>query len=148
MNVRQSDLERVIARLPTALCVMTAAYERARAGVLAQWIMQCSTEPLLVCLAIPKGSRVGPVIRDSHTFGVCLIDGRARLLVKKFEIDSGEDDPFDSFELRTLRSGSPILARSIAALDCEVVRHFDLEATHELYVGQVLDARMLDGGHA
>lgn len=39
-------------------------------------------------------------------------------------------------------TGSPVLLRSIVAFDCEVVRHFDLEADHELFVGQVLASRM------
>jgi flavin reductase (DIM6/NTAB) family NADH-FMN oxidoreductase RutF len=43
-------------------------------------------------------------------------------------------------ETRTLVTGSPLLGRSIVALDCEVLRHVDLEADFEIYVGQVLSA--------
>ena len=32
--------------------------------------------------------------------------------------------------------------RTIAAFDCEVVRHFDLDADHEIYVGQILKTKM------
>ena len=43
-------------------------------------------------------------------------------------------------EFRTLVTGSPLLSRSLISLDCEVLRHLDLEADHEIYVGQVLSA--------
>jgi flavin reductase (DIM6/NTAB) family NADH-FMN oxidoreductase RutF len=66
------------------------------------------------------------------------------LLLKKFDDDAPEDDPFDSFSVCGLKTGSPILTCAIAAIDCEVARHFDLEADHELYVGQVMDARIFD----
>ena len=55
---------------------------------------------------------------------------------------AGFGDPFDAIPHRTLSTGAPVLNDSSAAIDCEVVRHFDLEADHELYVGQVLAVRV------
>ncbi len=143
MGDGESDLERTLSRLPSLTCVMTATYEHARAGVMVQWVMQCATEPVFVCVAVLKGSRISPIIRDSHYFALCLVDHRSRLLLKKFDHEApGEADQFASFRVTGLKSGSPVLTCSLAALDCEVVRHFDLEADHELYVGQVLEARV------
>lgn len=55
-----------------------------------------------------------------------------------------ESDPFDAIPVETLVTGCPCIKRSIAVLDCEVVRHLDLEADCELFVGQVLSARVYD----
>ncbi len=139
----RTSVEQALALLPQALCVMTSAFDGGRAGVLVSRVMPCADEPLFVCVAARKGHSVAPLIRDAHAFGLCLIDESQRLLVRKFAPDAPEvEDPFDSLSSITLATGAPLLERSRAMLDCEVVRHFDLEADHELYVGQVLAGRV------
>ena len=138
------DIHRALALLPTSTCVMTAAFENRRNGIIVSRLMKAADEPACVCVAVPVGQRLATLIRDSHAFGLCLLDAGApgaRLLHKKFGTeDPGGGDPFDMLEVRTLVSGSPILTRATMALDCEVLRHLDLEADHEIYVGQVLSA--------
>lgn len=123
--------------------VMTSAFEDQRAGIVVLSVFQCAAEPPLICAAVRKGHPIEPLIRDSHCFALCRVDPSQKLVLKKFAVDPTEDeDPFDSFTLTRLTSHAPILAQSTLALDCEVVRHFDLEADHELFVGQVLAARL------
>lgn len=123
--------------------VMTAAFEDQRAGMRVLSVFCCSTEPLLICVAAKKGHPIEPLIRDSHRFAICKVDPTQKLVLRKFSTEPEEgEDPFDSFLVDTLATGSPILVTSPLVLDCEVVRHFDLEADHELFVGQVLAARV------
>lgn len=125
--------------------VMTAAYAEDRAGVVIRSIQICADEPPLVSVAVRKGHTIEPVIRDSHAFAVCRISPEDRLLIKKFSQalpPDESDDPFVSIPCRALRTGAPVLDRSEMALDCEVVRHFDLEADCELYIGQVVAVRI------
>lgn len=144
---RGNAVKQTLALLPTAPCVLTSAYDRRRAGILVEWVVQCAVEPVYVCVAVRTGHRIEPLIRDSHAFALCMIDRRERLILRKFETErrggglDGEPDAFDAFGVVTLVTGSPVLERSVAAFDCEVVRHIDLEADHELYVGHVLAAR-------
>ncbi|MEM7623151.1 MAG: flavin reductase [Planctomycetota bacterium] len=144
-------------RLATGMFVMTAKYEDCRSGARVFSVQQCASSPLLIAIALRKGHVVETLIRDSHAFALCEIDPADRLCLRKFpdramerdEADpraalaaehetDGVHDPFDAIATRTLRTGAPVLARSPLVLDCEVVRHFDLEADHELYVGLVL----------
>jgi len=53
-----------------------------------------------------------------------------------------QHDPFDAVAVLSLETGSPILRASALAFDCEVVRHVDMDADHELYVGRVVAARV------
>lgn len=123
--------------------VMTASFEDQRAGMRVLSVFRCSTEPLLICVAAKKGHPIEPLIRDSHCFAICKVDPTQKLILRKFSTEPEEgEDPFDSFLVDTLATGSPILAISPLVLDCEVVRHFDLEADHELFVAQVLAARL------
>jgi len=133
--------------IPTGRYVMTAAFEAKRAGAIVNWVQPCSEEPVLICVAARKGHTVEPLIRDSHAFGLCMIREDDRLLARKFEGHIPPDelgDPFDSLEVESMMTGSPLIKRSLVAFDCEVVRHFDLEADHELYVGQVVGTCIYD----
>jgi flavin reductase (DIM6/NTAB) family NADH-FMN oxidoreductase RutF len=130
--------------LPSSVCIMSASYDRARAAAVVRWAMRCATEPPLVCVAVRKGHGVEPLIRDSRCFALNLVDRSDRLAMRTFGREHAlREDPFDALEVCVLATGSPVLARAAAALDCEVVRHFDLEeADHELYVGRVVHARI------
>src|SRR5437016_4844197 len=51
---------------------------------------------------------------------------------------------FDWLEMERLSTGARVLKGAPTVLDCEIFRHLDLEADHELYIGLVVGAR-LDG---
>ncbi len=137
-----AEVERALAILPSLTGIMTAAFEHRRAGLVVSRVMRCGGAPARVAVAVPSGQRLAMLIRDSRAFGLCLVDGSSRLLMKKF----GEcpalntSDPFDTLETRTLITRSPLLMAAAVCLDCEVVRHVDLEGDHEIYVGVVLGA--------
>lgn len=134
-----------LALIPGGRWVMTAHLEGKRGGVLVRSVSVCAEEPPLIAVAAWKGHGIEPMIRDSRHFCVCLIDPEDRLLARKFTGHlSDHADQFDSLPTQRLVSGSPALKRSHLAIDCEVVRHIDVEADHELYVGLVL-ATMVEG---
>jgi flavin reductase (DIM6/NTAB) family NADH-FMN oxidoreductase RutF len=122
-------------------CVMTAQFEGDRSGVRVFSVMPCATDPLMVALAVRRGHSIEPLIRDSRGFAICAIAPDDRLVLRKFPEDgtAAATDPFDSLSVMALKTGAPILKRAIWAFDCEVVRHFDLDADCEIYVGAVLD---------
>lgn len=129
-----------MARLRSGLFVLTARHEGKRAGVVVRSVQPAADEPPLVCVAVRRGHWIEPVIRDSHAFAICKVTSGDGLMLRKFAETSRprDGDPFDCVQTTRLATGSPILARASLALDCEVVRHFDLEADHELYIGLVV----------
>lgn len=144
-RIGPSDLRRAVGILPTGVFVVTAAFENKRSGMLATSVGRCADEPLLICVACRKGHPIEPLIRDAHHFAVCLLESDDKLTARRFErAGPPEDrfDPFDSLEVGRLHSSAPVLRRSALALDCEVFRHFDLDADHELYIGLVQGARI------
>jgi flavin reductase (DIM6/NTAB) family NADH-FMN oxidoreductase RutF len=144
MSRSSVDLRRAVDQLAVGSFVMTAAHESKRAGVLITSIQKCAEQPLLVCVSSRKGHVIETLIRDSHCFAICRIDCADKFTIRRFDQPrTPEDryDPFDSLDVEHLTSQAPILKRSPLALDCEVFRHFDLEADHELYIGIVRAAR-------
>lgn len=138
----------VLTRIPGGLFVMTSSFEGKRGGVIVKSVMPVAEEPLLLAVAAWKGHGLEPIIRDSHFFGVSMIDPTDRVLVRRFSGHLSEHgDQFDSVPTERIVSTSPILSRSIIAIDCEVVRHFDIEADHELYIGLVLGAKVFTPEH-
>lgn len=152
-----------VARLHSGLYVLTSAFENTRLGVMVNWAQQCATEPVSVCVSLLKGHPVSPLIRDSHAFALCAVTDSDRLLLKKFErvketgppgaSGSGtpgvytplvREDPFMSLDVETIATGSPVLKRSRFALDCRVSMHLDFDSDHELYIAQVVAARVYD----
>ncbi|MBL8760515.1 MAG: flavin reductase [Phycisphaerae bacterium] len=138
----------VLTRLPGGLFVMTSSFEGKRGGVIVKSVMPVAEEPLLLAVAAWKGHGLEPIVRDSHHFAVSMVDPGERTLIRRFTGHLSEHgDQFDSVPTERLVSTSPILSRSVLAIDCEVVRHFDIEADHELYVGLVLGAKVCSPEH-
>ncbi|GAB5496829.1 MAG: hypothetical protein Phyf2KO_19090 [Phycisphaerales bacterium] len=139
----------ILERVPWATWVMTSSYDGSRAGMVVRWVQRCATDPVLISVAVKKCHSLEPLIRDSRGFALNLIDESDRLLLKKFDSYHAPDelgDPFDALEVSRWATGSPILKRARAAIDCEVVRHLDLEADCELFIGQVHEAKVVTPG--
>lgn len=138
------EARRALALFPQGLFLLTACYEHKRAGQIVQSVQPCADEPLLVCVAARKGHPIEPLIRDAHRFAICLMGQDDKLLLRTFGSlpAPSRGDPFDALELDRLATGAPVPKRCLAALDCQVLRHLDVEADHELYIGQVLAGRV------
>ncbi len=134
------EVRRALELFPRGLFLLTARFESKRAGQMVVSAVACAQEPLLVCVSARKGHPIAPLIRDAHAFAVCIVGQEDRLLTRKFSVVE-KGDPFDSMEVERLVTGAPVPRRCVAALDCTVVRHMDIEADHELYIGQVVGGR-------
>ena len=143
----ESPLAQAIGQIPSGLFILTAAYNGSRSGVLVAWVQQCATEPPLVVAAVSTAMPVVPLIRDSRSFALCQVSDEDRLLARRFEQAAMDlDDPFLSLPVGVSPNGAPILKNALSWLDCEVIRHMDLESDYGLYIGRVRDGGMLNGG--
>lgn len=125
--------------LPSATFVLTCAHDTVRDGILTNWVQQCSTDPPMLIVAIPKGQQIEPLLRDARAFALCLVptnDRRAlRLFSKPHERD---EDPFIAIPTIEARTGMPILPESRLWFDCRLEGHLSPEADCRLYLGRVV----------
>lgn len=130
--------------LPTAMFVLTGQYEGKRAGVVVRWVSQVSSDPVMLSVSLRRGHWVSPLVRDSHFFGLSMITEADRLIIRKFADSPANkvSDAFDCLPTDRLLAPVPIISKAGLAFDCEVVRHLDLEADHEVFIGRVISARM------
>lgn len=146
----EAEVARALDRLPEATCLMTAAHDGDRAGMLVHGVLVASRVPPMIVVACRKGHAIDPILRDAHCFALGVVDPGDKLIPRRFRFsetaassraDPHATDPFDPFPDQRLVTGAPILDRCPVWFDCQIVRHFDLESEHELFVGLIVAVR-------
>jgi flavin reductase (DIM6/NTAB) family NADH-FMN oxidoreductase RutF len=142
-----SDITQALSRIPSGRFLLTAAHDGARSAILVTWVQPCAADSPLVMTALATSRPVTPLIRDSRGFALCQIAADDRFLSRKFATTPVQgEDPFVGLDTFTAASGAPIVSRAMSYLDCELVRHVDLEADCGLYVGLVRAGGVLNDG--
>jgi len=140
----EAALPEILGGIPADDFLVTAAHDGRRSGVIVRWIQRCGLEPPMICMTMRKGHPIEPLIRDSRAFAICQLSPADTLARRLFLNDHPfGDDPFLSLPVRCAPSGSPLPLRARSYLDCDLVRHFDIECDFEIYVGLIRNAGLL-----
>jgi len=137
---------RVLWKMPSGLYVIgsTDGAER-RNGMTANWVTQMSFDPKWIGVGIEQGALTHELIDASGVFSVCIIDREDRAIVRKFtkpvEVDLA-GKTLNGFEYVERVTGAPVLAQSVAFLDC-AVRDRMVVGEHTFFAGEVLEAGFL-----
>ena len=138
---------RVLWKMPTGLYVVgsTDRAERRNAMTLS-WATQVSFEPKWIGIGVERDAFTHELIAASGVFSLCMIDREDRAIVRKFT------KPVDvDLAARTLNgfayldgpaTGAPVLAQSVAYVECEVRQPVTI-GNHTLFLGEVVDAAFL-----
>jgi flavin reductase (DIM6/NTAB) family NADH-FMN oxidoreductase RutF len=146
---------RVLWSVPTGLYLVGS-----RAQLEGQWrwnlmtaslVVQVAIDPKLIGVSVDRLARTCGLVSAGGAFSVNLLDRDDRALVRRFvkPVEDVTDDgqgcatTMNGEPVSTAVTGSPILERAAAWLDCEVRHRMDL-GSHVLFVGEVVDA----GGRA
>ena len=141
--------QEVACRMPVGRYLLTAAHGGARRGLLVERVQHCADEPPTILVSVRKGHALSPLIRDAATFGLCEVATNDRILTRLFNrpTDLQDEDPFLGHQLVTTTSGNaPIPACSASWMMCELLRHLDIEADFEIYIGRILESGILPAG--
>ncbi len=135
----------VLGAIPGGRFVITAAHDSKRAGAPVRSAQVCCEQPWMVCVSLRTGHWIEPLIRDSRRFVLCDADKIATSLLRQMSDPARPRDPdvFEMAQTERLLSAAPVPTAARLAVECEVLRHIDLEADHEIYVGLVLAGRLL-----
>jgi flavin reductase (DIM6/NTAB) family NADH-FMN oxidoreductase RutF len=137
---------RLLWKMPSGLYVVgsTDGGDR-RNGMTLNWATQISFDPKWMAIAVEQTAFTHELIEAGGVFSLCLIDREDRAIVRKFT--KPVDVDLVGMTLNELPyiervTGAPILAQSVAYLDCEV-RERVVAGNHTLFVGEVVDCGFL-----
>lgn len=131
-------------RIPSGSFVVTAAHEDQRRGVVLRWVQRCCDTPPMLMISVAKEHQIAAVVRDAKRFAICQLADDDRFTVRRIAMLAREGpEGFAALEMHTTPGGCPVIERAVCWFECELVRHVDIECDNELFVGEVVDARLL-----
>jgi flavin reductase (DIM6/NTAB) family NADH-FMN oxidoreductase RutF len=138
---------RVLWKMPTGLYVVgsTDRAERRNAMTLS-WATQVSFDPKWIGIGVERDAFTHELIAASGVFSLCMIDREDRAIVRKFtkpvEFDLAARTLNGFAYLDGRATGAPVLAQSVAYVECEVRQPVTI-GNHTLFLGEVVDAAFL-----
>ena len=131
---------RMLWTMPSGLYVVGSRHGERRNLMTLNWATQLSFDPKLVGIGVEHGALTHTLVTEGGVFSLCIVDREDRAIVRKFvkpvEEDAGAT--LNGFAVVARRTGAPILAQSVAWLDCEVRQAVETGG-HTLFVGEVVD---------
>lgn len=125
----------------SGLYIATTANKGGETGsMLVNWVGQVSFEPRMLSLAVEDTAHFLGVIRDSGVFAINILESGQRELAGHFGKSTAKvGDKLEGHEWTPGSTGSPLLAETLAAVECRV-RSEHPAGDHILFIGEVIDA--------
>lgn len=129
--------------IPYGLYVLTGEAPDGRvAASTVNWVTQASFEPPLVAVGVKKDSGAHEIVKQSRAFVLNVLGkGQQGLAFKFFKSLAREGDTIGGEKFAKGTSGAPVLASTIAAIECKLVETVE-RGDHSLFVGEVIDVRL------
>lgn len=133
---------RCLGQFATGVTVMTAQHADARAGMVVNSFAALSLEPPLVLWSIRRASGSLPVFTQAGHFAVNVLAGDQMEVANLFATPTV--DKFAAAQWSPGQTGSPVLAGTIATLECAREQVLD-GGDHLLIIGRVLHFSRREG---
>jgi flavin reductase (DIM6/NTAB) family NADH-FMN oxidoreductase RutF len=137
---------RVLWKMPSGLYVIGSTDKGERRNAMtANWVSQLSFDPKWVGVSVEREALTHELIEAGGCFAISLIDREDRAIVRKFTKPVDVDlaaKTLNGFEYVERATGAPVLAQSVAFVDCEVRDRLE-SGDHTLFAGEVVDAGFL-----
>jgi len=137
------DFIAAMRRFATGVAIVTTAYDGRVHGFTVNAFASVSAAPPTVLICVNRGATAHPLIAASQRFCVNILALEQRALAERFA--GGEPrSRFEGVDYRFGPSGSPILAGTLAHVDCTLAEELTA-STHTIFLGTVLDAGSREG---
>ena len=138
---------RVLWKMPSGLYVVGSTDKGDRRnGMTLNWATQVSFDPKWVGIGVEREAVTHELIAAAGVFALCLIDREDRAIVRKFtkpvEVDLTEHTLNGFPYLDGPVTGAPVLAQSVAYVECEVRQPVEV-GNHTLFLGEIVNAAFL-----
>jgi flavin reductase (DIM6/NTAB) family NADH-FMN oxidoreductase RutF len=144
LSLSEADLKDAFARWATGVAIVTARAGDRIHGMTVSAFTEVSLEPPLVLVCIDRASKTQALIERGGGFAVNVLARDQEPLAKRFASREEEDRRFSGLECEAGATGAPLIAGSIATLDCRL-ETAHASGDHTIYVGAVVAVQLADG---
>lgn len=131
-------------KIPNVLALIGSASGDEWNGMTASWVTQLSMEPVLIGVGVDNSAVTHRLIAESGVFSVNLWSSDdTRVFVKFSKPATRENGTLNGRPVHPGITGAPVFDEAIAWIECEVRQSHNL-GTHTLYIGEVVDAAVVD----
>jgi len=139
-----SEIADLFHRITLGVYVVGVAHAERRAAFTAAWVMQASYNPPLLAVSVNPENASYPLLRAGSVFAVSVLKTGQLGLAERFGTRSArQHDKLAGVAWRPGHGGAPVLDDALAYFECELVDCLRA-GDHELALGRVVGARMLD----
>ena len=139
-------IESALEQLNYGVSVVTVGRGGVENGLTVSWLCQVSFTPPMVMIAVDSKHYSIEFLESTKNFTVNVLREGQGAIAGHFAKPSMTDrDKLDDLATREAPSGAAILSDALAYLDCDVISSV-VAGDHTLFIGQVLDAGVLNAG--
>lgn len=148
-----TDLEKALGRISTGLYIITTKKGEIQSAMLASWVIQASLNPLGVAIAVSKERAIESLMQRGDRFVLNVLgednyQGLMKHFLKRFAPGA---DRFEGVKTYPATNNSPILADSLAYMECEITSRMDCGDHWVIYstvkIGRVANVNALTTVH-
>lgn len=136
----------------TGVSVVTSRHEDVQYGMTVNSFTSVSLDPPVVTVSLAKATRTHYLVRLSGVFAVTILEESQWSISDRFagkvvgapagELQHPETiERFAGIETFVLKTGSPLIAKGSAHLDCQVINQVEIGTT-TVFFGQVVGVRL------
>ncbi|WP_247998053.1 flavin reductase family protein [Brucella tritici] len=141
-NDLAGSFREAMSRLATGVTLITTCGSEGQAlGMLATAVSSVTAAPPTILVCINRSARIHADLTASGVFCVNFLADNQREIADRFGSSEGRDRRFQIGDWQTDATGAPVLAGSVAALDCKLSEMVDI-GTHSVIFGQVAAVRL------
>ena len=122
-----NDLQKALGRISNGLYIITATKSDISSAMVASWVMQASLTPLGIAIAVAKDRAIESFLHIGDRFVLNILEeGNYQHLVRHFlkRFPPGADR-FEDIKTVSANNGSPIIADSLAYIECKVTSRLE-----------------------
>lgn len=128
----------VMSRFPTGITVVTGMRDGTPIGMAANSFTSVSLDPPLVLFCAAHTSSTWPEIEETGAFAVNVLPEGSTELAQRFAQKGA--DRFAGVAYRNGSTGSPIMERALASIDCRIEEAHEA-GDHVIVIGAVIDVQ-------
>jgi len=132
--------------IPNALCLVGSRSGDEWNGMTQSWVTQVSMAPVLIAISVDRKALTNRLVREGGAFSVNLWDRQDTRVFRSFSKPAVRDGlTLNGRPVREGSTGVPIFDEAVAWLECHLWQTVEFD-THDLFLGEVVDAGFRDGG--